>query len=106
MITVLDGQSSTNVVLIKTMCLVEQVFTARPLTSAGDDPDDMEASTPIHFLLGRAYLSAPFLPDAQRNIGLGRVFRVSQTYSDIIWTNWTKEYLPDGKCVVNGKKMM
>ena len=65
---------------------------ARPLTSVSDDPDDL---TPNHFLLGRANLATPFLPDAQRYADLGRVFRNSQAYSDMIWTRWTKEYLPE-----------
>ena len=48
-----------------------------------------------HFLLGRANLATPFLPDAQRYTVLRRVFRVSQVRSDMIWTRWTKEYLPE-----------
>ena len=95
MIAVLDGQSLTDDVLITTMCLVEQTLNARPLTSNSDDPDDLEALTPNHFLLERANLPTPFLPDAQRYTDLRPVFRVSQAYSDMIWTRWTKEYLPE-----------
>ena len=69
---------------ITTMCLVEQTLNARPLTSVSDDPDDLEALTPNHFLMGRANLATPFLPDAQRYTDLRRVFRVSQAYSDMI----------------------
>ena len=95
MIAVLDGRSLTDDVLITTMCLVEQTLNARPLTSVSDDPDDLEALTPNHFLMGRANSATPFLPDAQRYTDLKRVFRVSQAYSDMIWTRWTKEYLPE-----------
>ena len=95
MIAVLDGRSLTDDVLITTMCLVEQTLNARPLTSVSDDPDDLEALTPNRFLLGRANLATPFLPDAQRYTDLRRVFRVSQAYSDMIWTRWTKEYKPE-----------
>ena len=59
MIAVLDGRSLTDDVLITTMCLVEQTLNARPLTSVSDDPDDLEALTPNHFLLGRANLALP-----------------------------------------------
>ena len=45
--------------------------------------------------MGRANLATPFLPDAQRYTDMRRVFRVSQAYSDMIWTRWTKEYLPE-----------
>ena len=95
MIAVLDGRSLTDNVLITNMCLVEQTLNARPLTSVSDDPDDLEALTPNHFLLGRANLATPCLPDVQRYTDLRRVFRVSQAYSDMIWTRWTKECLPE-----------
>ena len=45
--------------------------------------------------MGRANLATPFLPDAHRYTELRRVLRVSQVYSDMIWTRWTKEYLPE-----------
>ena len=95
MIAVLDGRSLTDDVLITTMCLLEQTMNARPLTSVSDDPDDSEALTPNHFLLGRANLGNPFLPDSQRYTDLRRVFRVSQAYSDMTWSRWAKEYLPE-----------
>ena len=94
MIAVLDGRSMADDVLITTMGLVKQRLNARPLTSVSDDPDDLEALTPNHFLLRRAKLATPFLPDAQRYTDLKRLYRVSQCYSDMIWTRWTKEYLP------------
>ena len=75
---------------------MKQTLNARPLTSVSDDPDDLEALTPNNFLMGRANLATPFLPDAQRYTDLRRVFRVSQAYSGIIWTRWTKQYLPEG----------
>ena len=77
------------------MCLVEQTLNAIALTSVSDDPDDLEALTPNHFLKGRANSATPFLPDAQLYTDLRRVFRVPQAYSYMIWTKWTKEYLPE-----------
>ena len=53
-VAVLEGRSLTDDVLTTTMCLLEHTLNARPLTSASDDPDDLEALTPNHFLLGRA----------------------------------------------------
>ena len=81
----------TDDVLISTLCLVEQTLNVRPLRSVSDDPDDLEDLTPNHFLLGKANLAIPFLPDAQRYTDLRRVFRMSQAYSDMIWSRWTKE---------------
>ena len=95
MIAVLDGRSLTDDILITTMCLVQQTLNARPLISVSDDPDDLEAFSPNHFLLARANLATPFLPDAHCYTDLRRVFRVSQGYSVMIWTRWTKEHLLD-----------
>ena len=52
MIAILDNRSLTDEVLSTTMCLVEQTLNARPLTAVSDDPEDLTALTPNHFLLG------------------------------------------------------
>ena len=44
------------------MCLVEQILNARPLTAVSDDPEELTALTPNHFLLGREKTSAPCHP--------------------------------------------
>ena len=54
----------------------------------------MEALTSNHILLGRASPAIPFIPDAQRYTDLRNVFRVSQAYTDMIWSRWNREYLP------------
>ena len=95
MIGVLDERSFRDDVRLTTMCPVAQTLKTRPLISVSDDPDDLEALTRNNFLLGRANLATPLLSDAQRYTDLKRVFRVSQAYSDMIWTRWTDEYLPE-----------
>ena len=52
MIAILDNRSLNDEVLSTTMCLVEQILNARALTSVSDDPEDLTALTPNHFLLG------------------------------------------------------
>ena len=69
-------RSLTDDVLTTTMCFLEQTLNARPLTSVSDDPDDLEAQTPNHFILERTNLATAFIPDAQRYTDLRRVFRV------------------------------
>ena len=66
MIAILDNRSLTDEVLSTTMCLVEQTLNARPLTAVSDDPEDLTALTPNHFLLGRENASAPFMPSSER----------------------------------------
>ena len=66
MLAVVGKRTLTDDVLSTTMRLVEQIMTSRPPTSVCDDPEDLEALTPIHFRLGGASLATPFTPDAQR----------------------------------------
>ena len=62
MIAILNNRSLADEVLSTTMCLVEQTLNARPLTAVSDDPEDLTALTPNHFLLGPESASAPFMP--------------------------------------------
>ena len=94
MIAILDNRSLTDKVLSTTMCLVEQTLNARPLTAVSDDPEDLTALTPNHFLLGRESASAPFLPSSERYHDLRKSFKAAQAYADMVWKRWTREYLP------------
>ena len=94
MIAILDNRSLTDKVLSTTMCLVEQTLNARPLTAVSDDPEDLTALTPNHFLLGRENASAPFMPSSERYHDLRKSFKTAQAYADMIWKRWTREYLP------------
>ena len=94
MIAILDNRSLTDEVLSTTMCLVEQTLNARPLTTVSDDPEDLTALTPNHFLLGRESASAPFMPSSERYHDLKKSFKTAQAYADMIWKRWTREYLP------------
>ena len=93
MIAILDNRSLTDVVLSTTMCLVEQTLNARPLTAVSDNPEDLTALTPNHFLLGRKNASAPFMPSSERYHDLTKSFKTAQTYADMIWKRWNREYL-------------
>ena len=75
MIAILDKRSLTDKVLSTTMCLVEQTLNARPLTAVSDDPEDLTALSPNHFLLGRENASAPFMPSSERYHDLRKSFK-------------------------------
>ena len=94
MIAILDNRSLTDEVLSTTMCLVEQTLNASPLTAVSDDPEDLTALTPNHFLLGRENASAPFKPSSERYHDLRKSFKTAQAYAEMIWKRWTREYLP------------
>ena len=94
MFAILGNRRLTLPVLTTTMCLVEQTLNARPLTSVSDDPEDLEALTPNHFLLGRPVLAEPLMPDSVRYVDCRKMYKVAQAYNQMIWNRWTKEYLP------------
>ena len=94
MIAILDNRSLTDEVLSTTMCVVEQTLNARPLTAVSDDPEDLTALTPNHFLLGRENASAPFMPSSERYHDLRKSFKTAQANAEMIWKRWTREYLP------------
>ena len=94
MIAILENRSLTDEVLSTTMCLLEQTLNARPLTAVIDDPEDLTALTPIHFLLGRENAIAPFMPSNERYHDLRKSFKTAQAYTDMIWKRWTREHLP------------
>ena len=91
---VLNGQRLTDELLATILCLTEQLLNSRPLTPNSNDPSDIEALTPHHFLLGRPSIALPYLPDAQKYQNHRKMFRVAQAHMDNIWARWLKEYLP------------
>ena len=94
MFAVLSGRGLTDEILTTTMCIVEHTLNGRPLTPVSSDPEDLEAITPNHFLIGRAGICIPFIPQAEKYTDLRKAFRASQAYALMIWKRWSNEYLP------------
>jgi len=73
---------------------VEFIMNNRPIVAASDDPADLEALTPNHFLLQRKVAGFPpgvFI----REDHLGRKqWRKVQYLTDAFWKRWISEYLP------------
>ena len=93
MVAILSNRSLTVEVLLTTTCFVEQTLNARPNTSASDDPEDLEALTPNHFILGRANVCIPFIQNEEICANNRKIFRSSDAFADMIWKQWVKEYL-------------
>ena len=59
-----------------------------------DDPLDLDALTPNHFLLGRSSPNLP--PDVfyDRDMSSRKRWCQSQTLTEHLWKRWSREYLP------------
>ena len=95
MVAVLVGRSMSDEVLTTKTCFFEQTLNARPLTAASNDPEDLEALTPNHFLFGRSSIAIPFIPNATNYADMRKAFKTSQSYADMIWTRWITKYRPE-----------
>ena len=94
MVTLLGNRFLTDVILTTNISLVQQTLNSRPITPAGDDPADLEALTPIHFILGLAKNCIPFIPNAEVYSNHRKMFRSCQAHADITWQRWVREYPP------------
>ena len=73
---------------------VESILNSRPLTSVSDSPDDFEAITPNHFLIGRANPNIPSGVFFDPDICSRKRWRQAQVQANHFWRRFTKEYLP------------
>jgi len=72
----------------------EHIVNCHPLTHVSLDPDDLEALTPNHFLLGRSSnIPVPGVFD-QGELCLRKQWRRAQVMADTFWRRWVSEYVP------------
>lgn len=92
---VIGGQcwtySQYNTLLIE----IEAILNSRPLYELSDDPNDTQALTPGHFLIGKA-LKVPArmnLPP-KTDFSVKRIWAETQNMKENFWKRWIIEYLP------------
>ena len=73
---------------------IESIINSRPLTPITNNPDDIESSTPNHFLVGRASPNQRFIVTTEKDATLGAQWKATQAMTNIFWKKWIKEYLP------------
>ena len=93
-IAIIRNRLPTLPVLIPTMGLVEHTLNDGKFTRVGDYPEDLEVLTPSHFLFGRLVVTESSMPDSFTYIDCGKMYKVTQAFSRMIWNRWTKKYLP------------
>ncbi|XP_055584794.1 uncharacterized protein LOC129737659 [Uranotaenia lowii] len=72
---------------------ISAILNSRPLTPLSNDPDDYQALTPGHFLVGRPITAFPE-PDLQ-DLPLNRLslWQEKEMFVQRIWQRWSTEYL-------------
>ena len=87
----LNGQLVNDETLLTLMAEIESLLNSRPLTRVSIDPQDLEAITPNHFLIGRNSPNVP--PDVfdERDLNSRKRWRQAQT---LFWRRWLREYMP------------
>lgn len=74
-------------------CKIEAVLNSRPLCPLSSDPNDLEALTPGHLLIGQPLNALPEYPFTEvRSHRLSR-YQLLQQLSQSFWTRWSLEYL-------------
>ena len=72
---------------------IEAILNSRPITPISSDPNDLEALTPTHFLIGRGMFALP-----EPNLEQIRTNRLSRwQYISLLqqrfWKRWNRDYL-------------
>lgn len=75
------------------LCQVESIMNSRPLSQLSNDPSDLNALTPGHFLIGNALTAHPerditHIPETR----LSLYQKISQI-KQVFWKRWSVEYL-------------
>lgn len=92
---VLPNRRPTDELLRSCLLEVENLVNSRPLTHIPIDPEEPEALTPNHFLLGS---SSGVKPAGECNddcLILRKNWRISQNIVDSFWKRWIREVLPE-----------
>jgi len=72
---------------------IEACMNSRPLQAITDDPEDLEALTPGHLLIGSALNAIPAPSLAEEPTTRLSRWQLLQKMRDHFWNRWTKEYL-------------
>lgn len=75
------------------MCEVEAILNSRPLTQISNDPNDLRALTPGHFLIGSSLVTIAALDYSQTPKNrLSNSQHIQKLKADL-WKRWNREYL-------------
>lgn len=79
--------------LATVFCKIEAVLNSRPLCPVSSDPNDLEALTPGHFLIGQPLTALPEYPFGEIKSSRLSRFELLQQMTQSFWHRWSLEYL-------------
>lgn len=89
---ILNGRTLTDEVLLTTLIQLERILNSYPLTFISFNPNDPEALTPNHLLLGHANPNMP--PDVPSVNRLQRSGGAKYMQFQVIFAAWMRECIP------------
>lgn len=88
-------KSGTYMQLIDLLIDIEAILNSRPIYALTDDPDDVQALTPGHFLYGEApRVPMPIDPPEQTNHTIVQLWKDTKIMKEHFWERWLKDYVP------------
>lgn len=72
---------------------VESVLNSRPLCPISNDPNDVEALTPAHFLIGSSLVAIPEPNYSEIPVNHLSRWQLVQRLTQHLWKKWSSEYL-------------
>jgi len=76
------------------LCQIEACVNSRPMTPLSNDPGELNALTPAHFLIGGPLLLPPEPEIPGEIVSNLRRWKHVQGLMQLFWKRWHKEYLP------------
>lgn len=91
---ILGDQTPTYEELTTLLCQIEACLNSRPLCPASEDPSDLNALTPGHFLVGEPLTNILEHEEPEETIAHPRTrWRLISAMRDHFWRRWSREYL-------------
>lgn len=72
---------------------VEAILNSRPILPLSNDPTDIDALTPGHFLIGESLVAVPQSHDSDIPTNRLRQYKQLQKLAQRFWSLWSKDYL-------------
>ncbi|XP_043477349.1 uncharacterized protein LOC122508206 [Leptopilina heterotoma] len=74
---------------------IESILNSRPLTPMSSDPNDLDALTPGHFLIGTSFADLPSLDYSATKVNVLTSWQHLQKLRQDLWKRWYVEYLSE-----------